>query len=193
VAAAVPLGVSATVSPDRDAYRTRSARSGPAHRVAVCEHEERRPPLDMLGTPGGPRRARTECAGLIDEPKTLLGCQFARVPAGKGVRSTVDAGQGAGACDLPDDQKRGAVEVDARHISGFHAIEFSATDNGLGAGHGFALDGLDQSVFINGAMVGAPLSVTFKVDNPGRYNFYCSTQCSTTDLHPHMHGTLIVE
>jgi mono/diheme cytochrome c family protein len=72
-------------------------------------------------------------------------------------------------------------------------IDFSATDNGLGAGHGFALDGLDQSVFINGAMVGAPLSVTFKVDNPGRYNFYCSTQCSTTELHPHMHGVLVVE
>jgi mono/diheme cytochrome c family protein len=72
-------------------------------------------------------------------------------------------------------------------------IEFSATDNGLGAGHGFALDGLDQSVFINGAVVGAPLSVTFKVDNPGRYNFYCSTQCSTTELHPHMHGVLVVE
>jgi mono/diheme cytochrome c family protein len=72
-------------------------------------------------------------------------------------------------------------------------IEFSATDNGLGAGHGFALDGLDQSVFINGAMVGAPLSVTFKVDNPGRYNFYCATQCSTTELHPKMHGVLIVD
>jgi mono/diheme cytochrome c family protein len=72
-------------------------------------------------------------------------------------------------------------------------IDYSATDNGLGAGHGFAIDGLDQSVFINGAMVGAPLSVTFKVDRPGRYNFYCSTQCSTTELHPHMHGVLIVE
>jgi mono/diheme cytochrome c family protein len=72
-------------------------------------------------------------------------------------------------------------------------IDFSATDNGLGAGHGFALDGLDQSVFINGAMVGAPLSVTFKVDTPGRYNFYCATQCSTTELHPKMHGVLIVD
>jgi mono/diheme cytochrome c family protein len=72
-------------------------------------------------------------------------------------------------------------------------IEFSTTDNGLGAGHGFALDGLDQSVFINGAMVGAPLSVTFKVDTPGRYNFYCATQCSTTELHPRMNGILIVE
>jgi mono/diheme cytochrome c family protein len=72
-------------------------------------------------------------------------------------------------------------------------IEFSATDNGLGAGHGFAIDGLDQSVFINGAMVGAPLSVTFKVDTPGRYHFYCATQCSTTELHPHMNGVLVVE
>ena len=72
-------------------------------------------------------------------------------------------------------------------------IDFSTTDNGLGAGHGFALDGLDQAVFINGAQVGAPMSVTFKVDEPGRYNFYCATQCSTTDLHPHMHGVLVVE
>jgi mono/diheme cytochrome c family protein len=72
-------------------------------------------------------------------------------------------------------------------------IDFSTTDNGLGAGHGFALDGLDQAVFINGAQVGAPLSVTFKVDTPGRYNFYCATQCSTTELHPHMHGVLVVE
>ena len=72
-------------------------------------------------------------------------------------------------------------------------IEFSTTDNGLGAGHGFALDGLDQSVFINGAMVGAPLSVTFKVDTPGRYKFYCATQCSTTELHPKMNGVLIVD
>jgi mono/diheme cytochrome c family protein len=72
-------------------------------------------------------------------------------------------------------------------------IDFSTTDNGLGAGHGFALDGLDQAVFINGAQVGAPMSVTFKVDTPGRYNFYCATQCSTTELHPHMHGVLVVE
>lgn len=72
-------------------------------------------------------------------------------------------------------------------------IDFSTTDNGLGAGHGFAIDGVDQNVFMNGAMVGSPLSVTFKIDDPGRYNFYCSTQCSTTDLHPHMHGVLIVE
>ena len=72
-------------------------------------------------------------------------------------------------------------------------IDFSTTDNGLGAGHGFALDGFDQAVFINGAQVGAPMSVTFRVDTPGRYNFYCATQCSTTELHPHMHGVVVVE
>jgi mono/diheme cytochrome c family protein len=72
-------------------------------------------------------------------------------------------------------------------------VELSTTDNGLGAGHGFALDGLDQQVFINGAMVGAPQSVTFKVDRPGRYTFYCSTQCSTRELHPKMNGVLVVE
>lgn len=72
-------------------------------------------------------------------------------------------------------------------------IDFSTTDNGLGAGHGFAIDGYDQQVFINGAMVGAPQSVTFKIDEPGKYKFYCSTQCSVSELHPHMNGTLVVE
>ena len=72
-------------------------------------------------------------------------------------------------------------------------LDFSTTDNGLGAGHGFAIDGYDQNVFINGATVGSPQSVTFRIDTPGHYTFYCATQCSTTDLHPHMHGTLVVE
>jgi mono/diheme cytochrome c family protein len=72
-------------------------------------------------------------------------------------------------------------------------IDYSATDNGLGAGHGFAIDGFDQDVFINGAMVGAPQSVTFRIDRPGRYKFYCATQCSTTELHPRMNGVLVVE
>jgi plastocyanin len=72
-------------------------------------------------------------------------------------------------------------------------IDFSTTDNGLGAGHGFAIDGYDQQVFINGAMVGSPQSVTFRIAEPGRYKFYCATQCSLSELHPHMKGTLIVE
>lgn len=72
-------------------------------------------------------------------------------------------------------------------------IEFSTTDNGLGAGHGFAIDGYDQQIFMNGAMVGAPLSVTFKIDEAGRYKYYCATQCSTRELHPRMAGLLVVE
>jgi mono/diheme cytochrome c family protein len=72
-------------------------------------------------------------------------------------------------------------------------VEFSTTDNGMGTGHGFALDGREHSVFINGAMVGRPMSVTFRIDEPGRYTYYCATDCSTNELHPRMTGILVVE
>lgn len=72
-------------------------------------------------------------------------------------------------------------------------VELQPTDNGLGAGHGFAIDGYDKSTFINGAMVQRPKSVTFVADKPGTFTFYCATQCSTGSLHPNMKGTLVVE
>lgn len=72
-------------------------------------------------------------------------------------------------------------------------VTFEPTDNGLGAGHGFAISSYDEVAFINGAMVGAPKSVKFRADKPGRFTFYCATQCSTDKLHPLMNGTLIVE
>ncbi|MEZ4270744.1 MAG: c-type cytochrome [Myxococcota bacterium] len=72
-------------------------------------------------------------------------------------------------------------------------IDFQPTDNGLGAGHGFAIDGYDKSAFINGAMVQRPKSVTFLADKAGTFAFYCATQCSTGGLHPKMTGTLVVE
>jgi cytochrome c oxidase cbb3-type subunit 2 len=72
-------------------------------------------------------------------------------------------------------------------------ITFEPTDNGLGVGHGFAVSGYDEVAFLNGAMVGVPKSVRFKVDRAGEFTFYCSTQCSTEKLHPLMNGTLIVE
>jgi mono/diheme cytochrome c family protein len=72
-------------------------------------------------------------------------------------------------------------------------VDFQPTDNGLGAGHGFAIDGYDQRTFINGAMVQRPKSLTFMADKPGRFTFYCATQCSTGALHPNMKGTLVVE
>lgn len=72
-------------------------------------------------------------------------------------------------------------------------IDFQPTDNGLGVGHGFAIDGYDKSAFINGAMVQRPKSVTFLADRAGTFTFYCATQCSTGGLHPKMNGTLVVE
>jgi mono/diheme cytochrome c family protein len=72
-------------------------------------------------------------------------------------------------------------------------ITFEPTDNGLGVGHGFAVSSYDEAVFINGVMVGAPRTVTFRADRAGRFTTYCPTQCSTDKLHPLMNGTLVVE
>ncbi len=72
-------------------------------------------------------------------------------------------------------------------------VTFEPTDNGLGAGHGFAVSSYDEVAFINGAMVGAPKTVKFRADRTGKFTFYCATQCSTDKLHPLMNGTLIVE
>lgn len=72
-------------------------------------------------------------------------------------------------------------------------VTFEPTDNGLGVGHGFAISGYDEAVFLNGAMVGAPKTVKFRADRPGKFTYYCATQCSTEKLHPMMNGTLIVE
>jgi mono/diheme cytochrome c family protein len=72
-------------------------------------------------------------------------------------------------------------------------VTFEPTDNGLGVGHGFAISGYDEAVFLNGAMVGAPKTVKFRANHAGKFTYYCATQCSTEKLHPLMNGTLIVE
>lgn len=72
-------------------------------------------------------------------------------------------------------------------------ITFQPTDNGLGAGHGFAISSYDEEAFINGALVGAPKTVKFRADRAGKFTFYCATQCSTDKLHPLMNGTLFVD
>lgn len=72
-------------------------------------------------------------------------------------------------------------------------ITFEPTDNGLGVGHGFAISGYDEAVFLNGAMVGLPKTAKFRADRAGKFTYYCATQCSTEKLHPTMNGTLIVE
>jgi mono/diheme cytochrome c family protein len=72
-------------------------------------------------------------------------------------------------------------------------ITFEPTDNGLGVGHGFAISGYDETVFLNGAMVGVPKTAKFRADRAGKFTYYCATQCSTEKLHPMMNGTLIVD
>jgi mono/diheme cytochrome c family protein len=72
-------------------------------------------------------------------------------------------------------------------------ITFEPTDNGLGVGHGFAISGYDETVFLNGALVGVPKTAKFRADRAGKFTYYCATQCSTEKLHPMMNGTLIVE
>ena len=72
-------------------------------------------------------------------------------------------------------------------------VTFEPTDNGLGAGHGFAVSGYDEVAFLNGAMVGVPKTVKFRANRAGKFTFYCATQCSTEKLHPLMNGTFIVE
>jgi heme/copper-type cytochrome/quinol oxidase subunit 2 len=83
----------------------------------------------------------------------------------------------------------------AIHVKQGQIIEvtFEPTDNGLGVGHGFAISGYDEAVFLNGAMVGVPKTVKFRADRAGKFTYYCATQCSTEKLHPMMNGTLIVD
>lgn len=72
-------------------------------------------------------------------------------------------------------------------------VTLTTTDNGLGAGHGFDVDGMDDETFLNGARVGAPKSVKFRADRAGTFRFHCVTQCSTGYLHPNMTGILVVD
>jgi mono/diheme cytochrome c family protein len=72
-------------------------------------------------------------------------------------------------------------------------ITFEPTDNGLGVGHGLAISGYDEAIFLNGAMVGVPKVAKFRADHAGKFTFYCATQCSTEKLHPQMNGKFIVE
>ncbi len=72
-------------------------------------------------------------------------------------------------------------------------VTFEPTENGLGAGHGFAISSYDEEVFLNGAMAGAPKKVKFRAHRAGKFTFYCATQCSLGRLHPEMTGTFIVE
>lgn len=72
-------------------------------------------------------------------------------------------------------------------------VKMKVTDNGVGAGHGFAIEGFEQQVFLNGVTKGNPESTCFEANKPpGDYVFYCATQCSTDKRHTNMDGTLTI-
>ncbi|MFB6345320.1 MAG: hypothetical protein ABEK50_06060 [bacterium] len=73
-------------------------------------------------------------------------------------------------------------------------VKMKVTDNGIGAGHGFAIEGFENSVFLNGVTKNNPKTTRFMVNKPpGEYQFYCATQCSTDKRHTNMNGTMIVK
>jgi mono/diheme cytochrome c family protein len=117
--------------------------------------------------------------------------------AGGGSPAAATRGEDLGAPDvvvkLTERKWKFTPDVIKAKVGQVVRVEFQPTDNGLGVGHGFAIDGYDKSTFINGAMVQRPKSVTFRADKAGTFTFYCATQCSTGPLHPHMNGKFVVE
>lgn len=73
-------------------------------------------------------------------------------------------------------------------------VKMKVTDNGIGAGHGFAIEGFEEKVFLNGVTKNNSKTTCFEADKPaGEYTFYCATQCSTDKRHTNMAGTLVIE
>lgn len=83
-------------------------------------------------------------------------------------------------------------------------IRVWSIDNGIGAGHGFAIDGYEDRIFVNGIDMNSPKAVRFVADKAGEFDFYCATQCDPGQLsvtqksmgiwgHSFMGGTFIVE
>lgn len=133
---------------------------------------------------------------IWDVAQYVIGLDDKRLAPGTGAQSADQRGKALGNPDivikLRERAWHYAPDTITVHEGQVVRVDFQPTDNGLGAGHGFAIDGYDKDVFINGSLVGRPKSVTFVADKPGTFTFYCATQCSTGSLHPHMKGTLVV-
>ncbi len=148
------------------------------------------------GTPMPSFRESLDPAQVWDVAAFVYGLDNPRLAPGSGSMSAVAQGANLGHPDVVINLRERAWRYEPAVIQVTEGqivrINFQPTDNGLGAGHGLAIDGYDKDAFINGALVGRPKSVTFKADKPGTFTFYCATQCSTGSLHPNMKGTLVV-
>lgn len=83
-------------------------------------------------------------------------------------------------------------------------IRVWSVDNGIGSGHGFAIDGYEDRIFVNGITMDSPKAIRFVADRAGEFEFYCATQCDpgqssssqkSTGIwgHAFMGGSFIVE
>jgi cytochrome c oxidase subunit 2 len=73
-------------------------------------------------------------------------------------------------------------------------LRATATDNGLGSGHGLAIDAF--GVNLVPVRTEQSQTTTFTADEAGEYEMYCSIQCSQPGAgsgHESMTGTLVVE
>ncbi len=133
---------------------------------------------------------------IWDVAQYIMGLDDKRLAPGSGAQSADVRGEHLGRPDVVIKLRERAWHYSPATITVHQGqvvrVDFQPTDNGLGVGHGFAIDGYDKDVFINGSLVGRPKSVTFRADKAGTFTFYCATQCSTGPLHPHMKGTFVV-
>ncbi|HYL59050.1 MAG TPA: c-type cytochrome [Candidatus Acidoferrales bacterium] len=148
------------------------------------------------GTPMPSFRETLEPGQIWDVAEFVYGLDNPRLAPGSGSQSAATHGEELGRPDVVIKLRErawvyspGTITVRQGQIV---RVDFQPTDNGLGVGHGFAVDGYDKDVFLNGVLVGRPKSVTFVANKAGTFTFYCATQCSTGSLHPNMKGTLIV-
>lgn len=148
------------------------------------------------GTPMPSFKETLEPAQIWDIAEFVYGLDNPRLAPGSGAQSSATHGAYLGHPDVVIKLRERAWHYAPDSITVRQGqivrVDFQPTDNGLGVGHGFAIDGYDKDVFMNGALVGRPKSVTFVADKAGTFTFYCATQCSTGSLHPNMKGTLIV-
>ena len=148
------------------------------------------------GTPMPSFQDSLEPDQIWDVAAYVMGLEDKRLAPGTASESAANSGESLGRPDVVIKLVERAWHYEPKNITVYQGqvvrVDFQPNDNGLGAGHGFAIDGYDKSVFMNGSLVQRPKSVTFVASKAGTFTFYCATQCSTGSLHPNMKGTLVV-
>lgn len=67
-------------------------------------------------SPGDDEKDGPEFSGLIEKGKSFFGGQFSCIPAGAGLGTAVEAGEGAGLGHFPNNKEGRAVKIDRAEI-----------------------------------------------------------------------------